>query len=46
MLKKRSNQVLLAVAGLVIIAVAAYFVFFAGSGCRDCPTFKYFRLET
>ena len=47
LLKNRTNVILLAVAGLVVIGVAAYFLFFSGSGfVEGRPTFKYFRLET
>ena len=47
MLSKRRNQVLLAVAGLVVVGFAVYFLFFAGAGyVEGRPTFKYFRLDT
>ena len=45
-LKKRSNQVLLAAIAVAVVAIGAYFVLFAWSSCQDCPTLKYFRLET
>jgi hypothetical protein len=46
-LTKRTNWILLAAAGVAVIAVGAYFLFFAGSGyVEGRPTFKYFRLET
>jgi thiol-disulfide isomerase/thioredoxin len=47
LLTKRSNLILLSVAGLVVLGIAVYFVFFAGSDyVEGRPTFKYFRLET
>lgn len=46
LLKKRSHQALAAGVAVVVVAVAVYFVFFNPPGCRNCPTFKYFRLET
>jgi hypothetical protein len=47
LLAKRSVQILLAAVGLVVLAIAAYFLFFAGTGyVEGRPTLKYFRLET
>ncbi len=46
MLNNRNTVLLLALAGVVIVGIAVYVLFFAGTGCKDCPTFKYFRLET
>ena len=44
---KRPFYLLLGGAGIVIIAIAIYFLFFAGSGyVEGRPTFKYFRLDT
>jgi len=44
--KNRNTVLLLAFAGVVVIGIAVYALFFAGTGCENCPTFKYFRLET
>ncbi len=46
LLKNRTGLILLALAGLIVIGAVAYFAFFNQSGCTDCPTFKYFRLDT
>lgn len=47
MLTKRTNRILVGMAALAVIAVAIYFLFFAGAGyVEGRPTFKYFRLET
>ncbi len=43
MQKKNITLILLAVAGVAIITIAVYFLFFK-SGCTDCPTLKYFHL--
>lgn len=46
-MNKRATLILLAIAGLVVIVgISACSLVTGGAGCKDCPTFKYFRLET